>query len=89
MSCTPSVINTQKRFYSHLRFMKHIFLSFVLLLVVTAATAQSLPPYRNTALPIDVRVNDLLGRMTLDEKIDQLSHIHSDNGNYSAIVRAH
>lgn len=59
--------------------MKHIFLSFVLLLVVTAATAQSLPPYRNTALPIDVRVNDLLGRMTLDEKIDQLSHIHSDN----------
>ena len=52
--------------------MKHIFLSFVLLLVVTAATAQSLPPYRNTALPIDVRVNDLLGRMTLDEKIDLL-----------------
>jgi beta-glucosidase len=30
-------------------------------------------PYRNAKLPIDQRVEDLLGRMTLDEKIDQLT----------------
>jgi beta-glucosidase len=28
-------------------------------------------PYQNPALPVDVRVNDLVGRMTLDEKISQ------------------
>lgn len=31
------------------------------------------PPFRNAKLPIDQRVEDLLKRMTLDEKIDQLT----------------
>ena len=30
-------------------------------------------PFRNAKLPIDRRVDDLLSRMTLDEKIDQLT----------------
>jgi len=30
------------------------------------------PSYRNSALPVEVRVTDLLGRMTLEEKIGQL-----------------
>ncbi len=34
--------------------------------------AQESFPYRNAALPIDMRINDLLSRMTLDEKIGQL-----------------
>ena len=29
-------------------------------------------PYRNARLPLEQRVRDLLGRMTLEEKIDQL-----------------
>ena len=29
-------------------------------------------PYRNADHPIDQRVNDLLGRMTLEEKVSQL-----------------
>src|SRR5438067_1311056 len=29
-------------------------------------------PYKNPALPIDKRVHDLLGRMTLDEKAAQM-----------------
>jgi beta-glucosidase len=29
-------------------------------------------PYQNSALPIEERVNDLVGRMTLDEKISQM-----------------
>lgn len=32
----------------------------------------SIPPYRNPALTIEVRVADLLGRMTLEEKVGQL-----------------
>jgi beta-glucosidase len=35
-----------------------------------AATAQA--PYKNPSLPLEKRVDDLLGRMTLDEKIVQL-----------------
>ncbi len=30
------------------------------------------PPYRNTALPTDQRVADLIGRMTLEEKVSQM-----------------
>jgi beta-glucosidase len=35
--------------------------------------AHSANPYRNPSLPVDQRVADLLGRMTLEEKIAQLS----------------
>jgi beta-glucosidase len=36
------------------------------------AAAQSLPPYRDSKLPVEQRVADLLSRMTLEEKIAQL-----------------
>ncbi len=45
-------------------------LSTGLAAVVCAAPAQ--PPYKNPLLPIDKRVEDLLKRMTLDEKLAQL-----------------
>jgi beta-glucosidase len=35
--------------------------------------AESLPPYRDPQLPIEQRVSDLLARMTLEEKLAQLS----------------
>jgi len=37
------------------------------------AQGASEPPYLDTDLPIEERVNDLLSRMTLEEKIDQVS----------------
>lgn len=40
--------------------------------VATAATLPTRVPYRDPKLPIDLRVSDLLGRMTLDEKVGQL-----------------
>jgi beta-glucosidase len=40
----------------------------------TAAVAQqSVPDYRNPSLPIPLRVTDLVGRMTLEEKVEQIS----------------
>ena len=38
-----------------------------------ASAPSSLPPYRNRFLPIPDRVADLLQRMTLEEKVDQLA----------------
>ena len=36
------------------------------------ATAAASAPYKNASLPVDRRVSDLLGRMTLEEKIAQM-----------------
>jgi len=62
---------------------RSIFLAAVLALVVTTspvgpaaappAAAQAVPPYRDPSLPVPTRVNDLLGRMTLDEKLGQMT----------------
>ena len=54
-------------------------LSLVLILLVSllgAAQNQSgsdIPPYKNRSVPVDQRVQDLLGRMTLQEKVAMLS----------------
>ncbi len=46
----------------------------VILLITKCLTAQQTGkfPYQNPALSTEVRVNDLVGRMTLDEKISQM-----------------
>src|SRR5690242_6308132 len=44
----------------------------VALLVSGSAAAQSFP-YQDPSLPVATRVNDLLGRMSLDEKIGQMT----------------
>ncbi|WP_234381837.1 glycoside hydrolase family 3 protein [Streptomyces sp. XY332] len=38
------------------------------------ATPDAIPPYKDAALPVDLRVADLLSRMTLEEKAGQLFH---------------
>src|SRR4051812_45490283 len=40
-----------------------------------AALQTAPPPYMNANLPIRRRVNDLLGRMTLQEKVGQMDQI--------------
>jgi beta-glucosidase len=55
------------------------------LLIVTAlafatvATAQSTAPlpFRNPSLPIESRITDLIGRLTLEEKAQQLNHMNN------------
>ena len=44
-----------------------------------AAGAAAEPPYRDASLPIDQRVEDLLGRMTLEEKVAQLQTYRGDD----------
>ena len=39
---------------------------------LTAATAAQ-PPYKDSSLPVESRVRDLMSRMTLQEKVDQLN----------------
>ncbi|MGA3027789.1 MAG: glycoside hydrolase family 3 C-terminal domain-containing protein [Bryobacteraceae bacterium] len=41
--------------------------------LITAVQAQETPPYRNPRLGVEQRVDDLLARMTLEEKVDMVS----------------
>ena len=63
--------------------MLHKVLICSLLLASSATYSQAvqkqIPPYKNPDLPIEERVEDLLGRMTIDEKIAQIRHIHSSD----------
>src|SRR5215813_6412642 len=42
---------------------------------VTSANTQSRPPYKNPNLPIEQRVDDLLSRLTLEEKVAQMGNV--------------
>lgn len=48
-------------------------LALAVLLPAVPAAGQTPAPYRDPALPVDVRVEDLLGRMTLDDKLGQMT----------------
>lgn len=49
----------------------------VLLAVSGLGKAQEIMKYKDASLPIEERVEDLVKRMTLDEKIAQMRHIHA------------
>ena len=46
----------------------------LLLVLIPPAHTQSLPAYKNPNLPIERRVNDLVSRMTLEEKVLQMQN---------------
>lgn len=41
-------------------------------LLTAGMSAQKKLPYQNLKLPVETRVKDLLGRMTIEEKVEQL-----------------
>ena len=49
------------------------FLVLILGLIIT--TQETKPPYLNPTLPTDRRVNDLISRMTLEEKVSQMMNV--------------
>jgi beta-glucosidase len=53
-----------------------ILLVFASVLLTNCSPKQSTPPlpYQDTTLPLEARVNDLVSRMTLEEKISQMMH---------------
>jgi beta-glucosidase len=58
--------------------MRRLLCRILILLAALPAFAQSqsdsaVPPYRNANLPVEQRVRDLLGRMTLEQKVAMLS----------------
>jgi beta-glucosidase len=48
--------------------------------VCVVASAQDVPAYRDARLPVDDRVADLIGRMTLEEKVAQLEGTWQNRG---------
>jgi beta-glucosidase len=59
-------------------------LAFLLSSLVTPLAAQTRPAYKDPARPIEERVSDLLGRMTIEEKFWQLFMIPGDLSDGSA-----
>ena len=56
-------------------------LNLVVLLAAVAFAPAQPPPYKDASLPVEARVKDLLGRMTLEEKFWQLFMIPGDLDN--------
>ena len=63
-----------RRIRKHIRTLIIVSIPFFTTLIVKA---QQMLPYQNPQLSVEERVNDLLGRMTLEEKIGQITHLHS------------
>lgn len=58
--------------------MRSSILAATCLVVASSVLAGQAPPYRDARLPVDARVRDLVGRMTLEEKFWQLFMIPGD-----------
>jgi beta-glucosidase len=54
--------------------MKKVFVYACALLFFTTVLQAQKPAYLNTSLPLDARVKDLVSRLTLKEKVDQLMY---------------
>ena len=57
-----------------------VLIATVLALFLTTFAQTSTPPYKNASLPVDERVKDLLGRMTLEEKVAQMESTWQNRG---------
>ena len=56
--------------------MRKFLLVLPLLAICGDTLAQDIPVFRDPSRPIEVRIRDLIGRMTLEEKAQQLNHLN-------------
>lgn len=56
---------------------------------MTSPTLTTVPPYQDPSLPIPARVADLLGRMTLEEKVGQMLQLDARDDLDDHILRRH
>lgn len=55
--------------------MKILLSCFSTFILFTTCTQKKIPAYKNSQLPLEERVKDLVSRMTVEEKISQMSHL--------------
>lgn len=55
------------------------FLLLLAVLLVSCAPKSRLTPYKDPSQPVEVRVEDLLSRMTLEEKIGQMTQVENNS----------
>jgi beta-glucosidase len=69
----PQLGKKGTKIFSKKRFLPFVlFVPFCGLLFISSAQTQSTPPYKNPNLPVQTRVDDLVSRMTLEEKVSQM-----------------
>ncbi|MBN2520933.1 MAG: hypothetical protein JXB17_10540, partial [Bacteroidales bacterium] len=61
--------------------MKNPLIFLFILFLLIACNSNKVPKYKNSSLPIEVRINDLVKRMTLEEKVGQLISYFSRDTN--------
>src|SRR4030043_259325 len=55
------------------------YLLLLVVLLVSCALKSRSAPYKDPSQPVDVRVEDLLSRMTLEEKIGQMTQVENNS----------
>ena len=74
-----------------MKFLKTVLALFVYFLIITSCSAQKANkqklPYKDSSLSVEARVYDLLGRMTLEEKISQMNMLSLSKLTLGKMVR--
>ncbi len=56
---------------------RQLLISCIAMASCFTVSADTLPPYKDSSLPAEVRADDLLSRMNVYEKVAQIRHLHS------------
>ena len=71
--------------------LKHITAITLSLIITSGCSSEKMPVYKDSAADIEDRVNDLVGRMTLEEKILQLNQyvlgVNTVENNFGEVVK--
>ena len=66
---------------------KFAILALLCCITISSIAQEIIPIYKDASKPIEERVADLLSKMTLQEKIAQLSHLHGHQRRHELRMR--